>query len=380
MERIIYVGMDVHNKSFSMCCMQHELLGDDKVFGQMKLEPNVENVKRYVEKISTELEGAGIKAKFICGYEAGSFGFSLYHQMTEAGLTCVILAPSTMSQRPKHEIKTDKRDAEHIARCLAYGTYKSVHVPTREDEQVRDYLRMRNDHNLALKKLKQQIQALCLRRGMVYTAGSRWTQAHLKWLRTLNFDPLDQEIMNEYLISYDMYATRLEAFQKRIEEYASLDRYRELVKKLCCFIGIKEYSALTLITETGDFARFGKAKQFSKYIGLVPGESSSSERIRRGGITKAGNREMRRIFTEAAHCIARGKVGFKSKDLKARQKGNDAQVVAYADRANVRLRRKYYHLSQRGKNYNLIITSIARELACFVWGMMTEHYDSALAG
>ena len=85
--------------------------------------------------------------------------------MSAASLTCVILAPSTMPQRPGHRIKTDKRNAEHIAKSLAYGTYRAVHIPTSEDEQTRDYLRMRNDHQLARKKVKQQINAFCMRLG-----------------------------------------------------------------------------------------------------------------------------------------------------------------------------------------------------------------------
>lgn len=132
--------------------------------------------------------------------------------------------------------------------------------------------------------------------------------------------------------------------------------------------------------ETGDFTRFSRADCFASYLGLTPGEQSSGETIRRGGITKAGNKELRRLLVEAAQSIGRGRIGYKSKALKARQKGNDSKVIAYADRANERLRRKFYRMTRQGKKYNVAITAIARELACFIWGMMTNHLDVRQAG
>ena len=381
MNRIIYVGMDVHLTSFSVCCVQPEIFEEDKVFGHMKLKPEVRSVQRYIDKISDHLEKAGVSAHFIFGYEAGFSGYSLYHDMTAVGLECIILAPSTMKQRPKHAIKTDKRDAEHIAKCLAYGDYQPVYIPTADDEQVRDYLRMRNDHQQAWKKVKQQINAFCLRLGKYFTGGrNKWTELHLDWLHDLVLDPLHREILDEYLITYDLHVTRLAAFDERINELAALDCYRERVHQLSCFLGIKTYTGLSLLVETGDFTRFSRADCFASYLGLTPGEQSSGETIRRGGITKAGNKELRRLLVEAAQSIGRGRIGYKSKALKARQKGNDSKVIAYADRANERLRRKFYRMTKQGKKYNVAITAIARELACFIWGMMTNHLDVRQAG
>lgn len=143
------------------------------------------------------------------------------------------------------------------------------------------------------------------------------------------------------------------------------------MQQLSCFIGIKTHTSLFLLVETGDFARFAKAHHFASYLGLTPSEQSSGENIRRGSITKAGNAEMCRLLIEAAHSIGRGQIGYKSKALKA----SDSQVIAYADRANERLRRKFYRMIRQGKRYNVAITAVARELACFIWGMMTGHFD-----
>ena len=381
MKRIIYVGMDVHLSSYTMCCVEPSFKDEDKIFGHMRLEPSVSSVKLYLTKIAERINDPGRSIHFICGYEAGFIGYSLYHEMDAAGLTCVILAPSTMPQRPGHRIKTDKRDAEHIAKSLAYGTYRAVHIPTAEDEQTRDYLRMRNDHQLALKKVKQQINAFCLRLGKPYTSGrSKWTQAHLHWLRTLELPVLHREILDEYLTTYETTTTRIQAFDQRIEELASTDRYDEPVKQLSCFIGIKTHTALSLLAETGDFTRFASAEHYAGYLGLTPSEKSSGDTTRRGGITRAGNAQMRTLLVEAAHSIARGHIGHKSKALRKRQEGNSTQVIAYADRANERLRRKFYRMMRQGKKYNVAIVAIARELACFIWGMMNGHMAARPTG
>jgi transposase len=279
-----------------------------------------------------------------------------------------------LEQRGRKRIKTDKRDAEIIARCLAQHNYSPVHIPTEKDEQTKEFLRMRDDHKLALKKVKQQILAFCLRHDYRYEGNSRWTAAHIKWLRSLQPEALYKEILDEYLLTYTTLSDKLERLDKRIEEIASQDEYREDVKKLSCFIGVKTHTALSVLVEVGDFKRFATAQQFASYLGLVPGEDSSGDGQTRLGITKAGNRHIRLLLTEAAQCYGRGQVGFKSKELKSRQSGNTAAVIAYADKANERLRRRYYKMVLgKCKKHNVAKTAIARELACFIWGMMTDN-------
>ena len=160
---------------------------------------------------------------------------------------------------------------------------------------------------------------------------------------------------------------------KRIEEFAMQEKYAENVKKLICFLGIKIHTALSLIVETGDFRRFKKGNMYACFLGLTPGEDSSSDSVNRLSITKAGNSHLRKLLIESAQGLSRGKPGYKSKNLKARQAGNETNVIVYADKANDRLRRKYHRMIAEGKNTNVAKTAIARELACFVWGMMTEN-------
>lgn len=365
----VYVGMDVHKESFTLCAYTLE---KEKGSYSRRTPADYKEVLKYLEFLRSVY---GNDTIFVCGYEAGCLGYTLYHQLTDHHVDCVILAPTTMlEQRGKKRIKTDKRDAEIIGKCLAQHNYSPVHVPTASDEEVKEFLRMRDDHKLALKKVKQQILAFCLRHNYRFDGNSHWTAAHINWLKSLTPEALYKEILDEYLLTYTILSDKLERLDKRIEELAAKDEYKEAVRKLCCFIGVKTHTALSVIVEVGDFKRFASAEKFASYIGLVPGEDSSGDGQTRLGITKAGNRHVRMLLTEASQCYSRGQIGYKSKALKARQDGNTPQVIAYADKANERLRRRYYKMVlSKCKKHNVAKTAIARELACFMWGMMTDN-------
>jgi transposase len=369
MKSILYVGMDVHTTNFTLCCYSIE---KDETFAYVQMEPDFLNIIKYLNRIRQSYNG---NCEFLCGYEAGCLGYTLYHQLTDHGVECIILAPTTMPKTSKQRIKTDKRDAMNIARCLAYHTYGAVHIPTEQDNAVKEYIRMRDDEKGVLKTFKQRVLSFCTRNGKQFTEGrSYWTQKHIDWLKKLNFaNPVLNEAFQEYLILYFQAVEKVERFDKRIEELAHLEDYKERVKKLSCLIGIRAHTALATIVETGDFNRFRTAQQYSAYLGLVPGEESSGDSKRRLGITKAGNSHIRKLLVEAAQCYSRGAVGAKSKTIAGRQAGNDPKVIAYADRANERLRRKCYRIMHAKGKRNIAVTAVARELACFIWGMMTDN-------
>ena len=371
MKRILRIGMDVHSTNYTLCAMEPVIGEDDRIFATIDVTPDYKNILMFIESLKMKL-GVDNQYDIQCGYEAGCLGYSLYNQLTAANVKCVILAPTTMLTPQGIRIKTDARDARMIAQCLSYGGYHPVYVPTEEDDSVKEYLRMRDDHKLALKKIKQQINAFCLRHGHHY-AQSKWTIAHWKWLKKLELNAMYREVLNEYMTSYEEQVAKIERFDERIEELATQERYAEKVKRLSCLLGIKTHTALSLIVETGDFTRFAKGNIYAAYLGLAPGENSSGPHTNRTGISKAGNAHLRSLLIEAAGGICKGIVGHKSKALKARQKDNSAQVIAYADKANVRLRSRYYKLIRHGKARNVAVAAIAIELACFIWGMMTDN-------
>ena len=365
----VYVGMDVHKESFTLCSCKYE---DEKASHYQRTPASYKNVLRYLAFLRTIY---GEDTRFVCGYEAGCLGYSLYHQLENFNVECVILAPTTMlEQRSKRRIKTDKRDAEIIAKSLAQHNYSPVHIPTKMDNQTKEFIRMRDDHKAELKKIKQQILSFCLRQGYQYDGSGNWTAKHVKWLRSLKTEGLYKEILDEYLLTYTIMTDKLNRLDQRIEELASKEEYKESVSKLTCFLGIKIHTALSVIVEVGDFQRFVSARKFAGYLGLVPGQHSSGDDRNGLGITKAGNTHVRRLLVESAQSYTRGKIGYKSRVLRSRQAGNSPQVINYADRANERLRRRYYQMVLKdGKKYNIAKIAVARELACFIWGMMTDN-------
>ena len=377
MNRILKIGMDVHSKNYTLCAMEPVIGAEDRVFANIQVTADYKNLLMFLESLKQKL-GMQDTYDIECGYEAGCLGYSLYNQLTAAGVKCVILAPTTMLTQQGQRIKTDARDAHMIAQCLSYGGYHPVYIPTEKDNAVKEYLRMREDHKKALKKIKQQINAFCLRQGKYYE-GTKWTIAHLKWLKKLELAAMNQETLEEYLASYDEQTAKIGRFDSRIEEIAGQTEYAEKVKKLGCFLGIKTYTALSLIVETGDYKRFQKGNIYAAYLGLAPGEHSSAEKVKRLGITKAGNGHLRLLLVEAAGGICKGAVGHKSKALRKRQEGNGAEIISYADKANSRMRSKYYRLIRHGKKRNVAVAAIARELACFVWGMMTGNINKEAA-
>ena len=371
MNRIIKIGMDVHSTNYTLCAMEPTIGAEDRIFREVQVAPDYKEVICFIESLKMKL-GLNNVYSIECGYEAGCLGYTLYHQLTGAGIKCVILAPTTMLAQQGQRIKTDKRDAHLIAQCLCYGGYHPVYIPTGEDDAVKEYLRMRDDHKQALKKLKQQINAFVLRHGHLYS-GTKWTIKHVSWLKKVQLDPMYRETLNEYMASYEEQEAKIERYDKRIEEIASEARYQENAKKLGCFLGIRTHTALSLIVETGDFKRFAKGNTYAAFLGLAPGEHSSSTSINRLGISKAGNTHLRCLLIEAARGLCKGTIGHKSKELRSRQSGQSAEVIAYADKANTRLRSKYYKMIRHEKKKNVAVAAVARELACFIWGMMTDN-------
>jgi len=367
---ILKIGMDVHSTTHALCALRSRIGAEAEVIARTQVAASTENIIKFIENVKEKL-GNDKKYDIECGYEAGCLGYSLQKELTAAGYKCTILAPSTIPTA-KGKNKTDPRDALDISHALAYGTYKRVYVTTEQDNEVKIYIRMRDDHQNALKKIKQQISAFCLTHGLYYDR-TKWTQVHLKWLRDLVLLELDREILNEYMITYDSLTDRIGRMDARIEELALQARYKDKVKRLCCFSGIKTHTAISLIVEVGDFYRFAKGNIFSSFLGVTPGEYSSGKHTTHTGITKAGNSHLRRLLIEAAGAICRGTIGHKSKALKARQQGNSPEIIAFADRVNSRLRSRYYKHIRKGMKRNIAIVAIARELACFIWGMMTQN-------
>lgn len=369
MKSILFIGMDVHKETFSLCCYDG---ATGEIVAETKCDADVKMVAKFIDGIR---EDAGEDIEFKCGYEAGCLGFSVYNQLKARDIECDILAPTTMKMSVKNKaVKNDRMDARNIAQNLAHKTYKAVHVPDEDDLEVKEYIRMMNDFKKELKKVKQHILAFVLRYGYQFDGKSKWTISHIKWLRELKMSEINREILNEYLVQFDHLTEKIERFTARLDEFYHSEKYEEKVSKLRCFKGIDTTAAMTIQVETSDFDRFPNAKAYASYTGLTCGEQSSGEKIHHTCITKQGNSTLRTTYVECAQAIIKGSIySPKSKKLKTRQKNQDAAVIAYADKCTQRLMKKYKNLTGRNVPHNKAIVAIARELACFVWGMETGN-------
>lgn len=372
MKSILYLGMDVHKNSYSLCAI-YDFTGE--VIAETKINADVNLIVKFIESCKskidyTDQDDIAVKA----GYEAGCLGYSLYWQLTDLGIDCDIMAPTTMYKSAKNKVvKNDRRDAKMICEQLKNNTYKKVYVPQDKDVEVKEFIRMMNSTKESAKVYKQQINALLLRLGKVYPGKSKWTAAHFKWMKELELNGIFRETLDEYLSTLDTLLERIERFQNRLVELSVREDYKEPVANLRAFKGIDTTAAMTLHVEISDFNRFPTANALVAYCGLTPGEQSSGEKNKRTCITKQGNTIVRKTLIECAQALLKGNYKNKTKRIKARQKGLDVKVIDYADKAVERLQKKFNRLMYRGLNRNKAVAAVARELACFVWGMETGN-------
>ena len=245
---------------------------------------------------------------------------------------------------------------------------------------MKEFTRARCSKKRQLKKAKQELLSFLLRMGMIYPEkGSYWTQSHFEWLRTVQFkDKWLQLAFEEYFSEVNELMAKVARLDTQIKQMAENSEIKNDVEKLICFTGIDYLTAVSIVAEVGDFSRFSNAKAFSNYIGLCPGENSSGLRVRHTAITKARNSRVRQLLIESAKSIKYGRLcSAKSKRLIQRQEGKSPLVIQYADMAIARIRHKMLSMERKGLHYNVITTAAARELSCFIWGMMTNNISRA---
>ena len=304
-------------------------------------------------------------------YEAGPCGYTLVRQLRARGYHCEVIAPAKIARRPGDRIKTDRRDALLLARAARAGELVSVTIPDERDEALRDLSRSREDAVRARLKVRQQLKALLLRHGRRYTGRSSWTEAHERYLASLTFKHPAQDIAYaEYRSAARDANERVERLTESMRSQLEHWRMRPVVEALMTLRGVDLIVAMTLVAEIGDFTRFARPRELMGFLGLVPSEYSSGSKRTQGQITKTGNSHARRVLVEAAwnyRFPAR-----MSEALQRRQEGQPATVRQIAWRAQLRLSKRYRHLSARKLPLNKICVAIARELSAFIWDIARQ--------
>jgi transposase len=361
-----YVGMDVHAETISVAVAEGRQVA--RSLGTIANRP--EAIRRLLGKLG---EPASLR---VC-YEAGPTGYVLYWQLTKMGVHCDVVAPSLVPTKSGDRVKTDRRDAEKLARSYRSGDLTAVWVPDSEHEALRDLVRAREAAKKDELRAKHRLSKYLLRYGQRAPEGCRaWTHAWWQWVRAVRFDHAAQNVtVLDYIMAVDYEAQRITRLEGAIDEAVkdAPAHMKAVIDALQALRGVAKITAITLSTEFGTFARFERATQVMSYTGVVPTERSSGARDRRGAITKAGNAHLRRVLIEAAWHYRHGpRLNLRQKKL---LRDLSPRVSEIAWKAQERLHRRFWRLTNKSKPAGKVVTAVARELVGFIWaiGLQAER-------
>jgi len=358
-----FVGLDVHAATIAVAVAEGGRDGEVRSLGKIPNRP--ESVRKLVKKLR-----AGCDELRVC-YEAGPCGYALYWQLTELGVECVVIAPTLVPKKSGDRVKTDRLDAEKLARCFRSGDLTAVWVPDKAHEALRDLVRAR----LAAKKdqlrARHRLSKFLLRLGRRPPQEVKaWGAKYMAWVRALAFEFKPQEAaFSDYLNEVDHARDRIARLESAID--ASIETapesLRAVIAGLQALRGVAKLTAVTTAVEVGTFSRFEHPRQLMGYSGAVPSEYSSGGSTKRFAITHAGNSHLRHVIIEAAWAY-RFRPSVTGK-LRERQRGLSAEVNAIGLKAQHRLHERYVRMLAKGKLKQKVVTAIGRELLGFMWAI-----------
>jgi len=367
MKNVLWVGLDVHAKTIAVAVVGAD--GEVRFLGVIPNDPG--SVSKLIRKL-------GKPGQLRVCYEAGPTGYVLYWQLTKLGVHCDVVAPTLIPVKPGDRVKTDRRDAEKLARCYRSGDLTAVYVPDAAHEALRDLVRAREAAKQDQLRARNRLGKFLLRQGRRVPEGtSVWTGKHLKWIKEQHFEqPAQEATLLDYLHEVEHAAERIQRLEKSIDQAIETvpEKMRAVIQGLQSLRGIAKVSAVSIVAELGEISRFAKPTQLMGYSGAVSMEHTSGEDVRRGPISKAGNAHLRRIVVEAAWSYRhRPNLGAA---LAARQKDLTEdireEVKEIAWKAQHRLHARYSKLLAKGKTKQKVVTAVGRELLGFIWAIGTH--------
>lgn len=356
-----YVGIDQH-KEWLVVAVAFAGRAEPEDWGRF---PNTrKGVKQLLKRLARRTGG---EVASLC-YEAGPCGYGLYRCLRASGHDCLVVAPSTIPQPRGRRRKTDRRDARSLARRHRSGDLDGITVPDEEQERMRDLTRCRGDAKDAQRKARQRLNAYLLRHDVRYTlTQSRWNKTHLRWLCELRLaEPVAQAVLDQYVAMERTASERLAEIEALMREALVNWSQAQWVYELKALRGMDTIAAMGLVAELGDLRRFAHPRQLMAFLGLVPGEHSSGDRIKRLS-TGSGNRHARRLLIEAAWCYRFPARVTAHLRRAMRQASPEAKAISW--KAQKRLCGRYRKLIERGKSTKKVVVAVARELCGFLWAI-----------
>ena len=359
---VLFIGLDVHNDSIAVSLASS---GSPEVRRYGIIGGQHDDVLRLLKKLQAAHPGAALK---VC-YEAGPRGYPLCRLIRSHGCECIIVSPSKVPRQPGDRVKTDRRDADQLARLFRAGELTGIYVPDPQDEAVRDLIRARYQVQKQQHRARQQLKMFLLRQNIRYAGTKPWTQKHLNFLATVKLPYAEQQFVFQEMVNVITEAgERLERYEKQIASVVEQWRWQPVVRALMSLRGVALLTGATLVAELGDLHRFERAPQLMSYLGLCPSEHTSGTTRQQGGITKLGNGIARKAMIEAAwNNRTPARI---SRTVLARQVGLPKAVTEASWNAQTRLHQRYKHLTGVGrKKSQVAAAALGRELAGFVWAI-----------
>lgn len=358
MKKLRCVGLDVHEESITIAIAEP----DGPVMVLRRIQHDVSELLKTLKGLKNQL--ADVKV----AYEAGACGVGLWRRINDAGIECVMVAPSRIPTNGRQ--KNDGEDAMRLARFLRSGDLVSVYVPNEETEALRALTRAREDAVEAQQRARGQLRNFLVHQGLKFDGKTKWGKQHLDWIARLKFaHPAHEITRDDYLREVQNAAARIVRLTKDVVALAPQSSHAQMIESLQALRGVQLVTAATLAFEIGHFERFGKAKHLMSYLGLVPREMSSGERTVQGAITKAGNSHVRRVLCEAAWSYRFAGTGAA---IRKRRATTSSPVQVIAEKAQERLHERYRRLVLRKKEINKVNVAISRELVGFIWAIGQE--------
>ncbi|MBJ6367428.1 IS110 family RNA-guided transposase [Snuella sedimenti] len=339
----IYVGIDVHKKSWGICILTDYY--EHKVFSQPP-EPLV--LMNYLHRNFP-------KGNYYSAYEAGFCGFWIAHELERLGIRNLVVNPSDIPTTNKEKKqKSDKRDARKIARSLRNKTLKGIYVPNQKILEDRLLVRTRQKLLSDIKRCKCRIKSHLNYFGIKIPKEldkPYWSKAFRLWLTTKLFTGSAQVLIQALLEEMQQIEHQKKVLEKQIVTLASRD-YKPIITLLQSIPGIGLLGAITLATEIADIKRFKTQDQLHSFVGLVPNVYASGETERVGRITKRHNAFLRPVLIQCAWRAVKAdpRLGLDYINLCKTMKSNKA-IVRIAKKLMNRVR--FVWKNQQKHSYNL---------------------------
>jgi transposase len=287
----IYVGIDVHKKSWKVSVMTKDL--DYKTFSAV---PQAEKLNSYLRE---HFPGA----EYYTAYEAGFSGFWLHRELTNLGIKSIVVNPADVPTTDKERRqKEDQRDSRKIAQTLRSGHLQGIYVPSEKIQQDRTLLRTRDALVKDLSRNKNRIKSLLYFEGIpyperFYSDRTHWSLKFIEWLESI---ATAKAALAAYLDMVKHQRALLLRVTRQIRMLSQTLDYKKMVDLLVEVPGIGVLTAMKLLTELGDISRFSDFNRLRCYAGLVPSTASSGEKLKNTGITPRTNSRLRVALIESA--------------------------------------------------------------------------------